>query len=100
MKDLAWLNMLGLITRARKLVTGEELVVKAVQKKKVHLVIVSEDASHNTKKKLQDKCDFYKVPLVIKGDREIIGRAIGKVERVVIGIEDPGFARKLQTLIE
>lgn len=88
MKDVAWLNTLGLITRARKLVTGEELVVKAIQKKKVYLVIVSEDASHNTKKKLQDKCNFYNVPLYFKGDREIIGRAIGKVERVVIGIED------------
>ncbi|MDQ0253671.1 ribosomal protein L7Ae-like RNA K-turn-binding protein [Evansella vedderi] len=100
MNDTAWLNTLGLAYRARKVVTGEELVVKAIQKKKVFLVIVSEDASDNTKKKLKDKCTYYHVPLVIKGERRLIGSAIGKAERVVVGIEDPGFAKKIKTLIE
>lgn len=96
----AWLNILGLIFRAGKLVTGEELVVKAVQKQRVNLVIVSEDASENTKKKLSDKCSHYGVPFYIRGDREAIGQAIGKAERVVIGIEDPGFAKKIKSILE
>ncbi|WP_088033786.1 YlxQ family RNA-binding protein [Evansella clarkii] len=95
-----WLNLLGLIYRAGKLVTGEELVVKAVQKQKLSLVIISEDASDNTKKKLSDKCSYYKIPFFIRGDREAIGQAIGKAGRVVIGIEDPGFAKKIRSIIE
>lgn len=44
------LNLLGLAMRARKLVTGEELVINEVRRGKVRLVILSEDASLNTKK--------------------------------------------------
>ncbi|MFA9558042.1 YlxQ family RNA-binding protein [Evansella sp. AB-rgal1] len=100
MTNSTWLNMLGLASRARKLITGEELVVKAIQKQKVYAVILSEDASLNTKKKIQDKCSFYKVPLMIIGNRQQIGNAIGKDERVVVGIEDAGFAKKIKSLIE
>ncbi|MDG5788991.1 YlxQ family RNA-binding protein [Evansella sp. AB-P1] len=99
-KPSSWLNMLGLASRARKLVTGEELVIKAIQKQKVHLVIVSEDASINTKKKVSDKCTFYNIPYIIKGDRGTLGRAIGKDERVIIGIEDKGFSNKISSIIE
>ncbi|MBU9720361.1 MULTISPECIES: YlxQ family RNA-binding protein [Bacillaceae] len=100
MSSTPWLNLLGLVYRAKKLVTGEELVIKAIQHKKVYLVIVSEDASDNTKKKVLNKCEFYQIPVVVKGDRTSIGNAIGKAERVVIGIEDPGFATKLRSIIE
>ena len=99
-ENKAWLNLLGLVLRAGKLVTGEELVVKAIQKQKVNLVILSEDASENTRKKVLDKCSFYNTPCIVKGDRETIGRAIGKAERVVIGISDQGFAKKIRSIIE
>ncbi|ADU30714.1 YlxQ family RNA-binding protein [Evansella cellulosilytica] len=100
MNEEKWLQTLGLVTRARKLITGEELVIKSIQKQKSFFVIVSEDASQNTKKKVTDKCKYYNIPYAIKGNRESIGRAIGKEERVVIGIEDAGFARKMRSIIE
>jgi len=45
------LSLLGLIARARKMITGEELVVAEIQKKRVHLVLLSKDASENTKRR-------------------------------------------------
>jgi ribosomal protein L7Ae-like RNA K-turn-binding protein len=95
-----WLSLLGLAVRARMLVSGEEMVLKEVRRNKMRLVILSTDASEGTKKKVSDKCNFYKVPLHVIGTREELGRAIGKEERVVIGVVDPGFAKKLVTLIE
>ncbi|SDY70555.1 Ribosomal protein L7Ae [Evansella caseinilytica] len=95
-----WLNTLGLIQRAGKLISGEELVTKAIQKKKVFFVLVSEDASENTKKKILNKCDYYNIPCAVKGDRSSIGRAVGKEERVVIGVGDAGFAKMMRSLIE
>lgn len=44
-------NLLGLAARARKIVSGDELIT-AISKKKVSLVLVASDASDNTKKKL------------------------------------------------
>ncbi|MEW9667675.1 YlxQ family RNA-binding protein [Ammoniphilus sp. 3BR4] len=88
-------QFLGLAQRAGKLVTGEELVVKAVRSKLAHLVILSGDASDNTKKKLMDKCRTYDIPLRLFADRYRLGHYIGKEQRVVIGVKDSGFAREL-----
>ena len=48
-------NLLGLATRARKTITGEELVVKEIRSQKAKLVVLSNDASKNTAKKINDK---------------------------------------------
>lgn len=47
------LQLLGLATRARKVVTGEELVIKEIQKGNAKLVILSSDASQNSRKKFK-----------------------------------------------
>lgn len=46
-----WISFLGLANRARKLISGEELVVREVRKQKAKLVLLASDASENTKKK-------------------------------------------------
>ncbi|EUJ60930.1 ribosomal protein L7Ae family [Listeria fleischmannii FSL S10-1203] len=50
MNDKA-LALLGLANRAKKLTTGEELVLKAVRREKAKLVIIAEDISERTAKK-------------------------------------------------
>lgn len=98
--DNAVVSLLGLAARARKLISGEELVLKELRKKKLQLVLLAADASEGTKKKVTNKCEYYKVPIRIIGDRSAIGQAIGKGERVVIGVIDNGFAKKLISLID
>jgi ribosomal protein L7Ae-like RNA K-turn-binding protein len=92
-------QFLGLASRARKLVTGEELVIKGIQNRQVELVIISQDASENALKKITDKCRTYNVPCIQFGDRDLLGQAIGKGPRVVIGVTDSGFSARLQQLI-
>ncbi|MFN7250797.1 MAG: YlxQ family RNA-binding protein [Anaerobacillus sp.] len=99
MKQPQWYSLLGLAARARKLVSGEELVIKSIRKKEVYLVIVANDASESTTKKLQDKCNFYNVTLKFAADRGQLGSAIGKHERVVVGVIDQGFAQKLLSIL-
>lgn len=45
------LNLLGLAARARKIVSGEEQVIKEVRSNGAKLVILATDASANTRKK-------------------------------------------------
>lgn|SRR5690554_2904451 len=94
------LSLLGLCYRARRLIAGEDQVLKEIQKRSVRLVIVAGDASEKTKKRFTDKCKFYQIPLRIVSNRNDLGKAIGKGERVVIGIADEGFSRKLISLID
>ena len=90
------LKTLGLALRAKKLLSGTDMVIEAIRKGQIYLVIVAEDASDNTKKMMQDKTTYYKVPLIIKHKMADLSNAIAKKNRAVIGITDAGFAKILQ----
>ena len=84
--------MLGLATKARKVVSGEFSVEKAVKEGKAVLVLVAEDASNNTKKLFTNMCAYYQVPMYLLSNKETLGHAIGKEIRASIAILDTGFA--------
>lgn len=94
------LNLLGLMTRAGKIVTGEELIIKSIQESKIKLLLIANDCGKNTKKKLIDKCDYYKVEKVEHFTIEEISKSIGRENRVAVGITDTGFSKKLVELIK
>lgn len=85
--------------RAGELVTGEELTLEAVRKGNVAIVLLANDASANTEKKVRDKCSYYNIPVYSPNDRYELGSAIGKEARVVIGIRSKGFAKKIAALL-
>ena len=94
------LNLLGIASRARKLIFGSDSVEKGLQDKKVTCVIVTSDSSLNTKNKFKKKCYFYKVPLILLSDSLEIGKAVGKKEAKVIGLCDQGFYESLEKLLK
>ena len=59
------LSMLGLAAKAGKIVSGEFSTEKAIKSGKAFIVIVSEEASENTKKMFRDKCSFYEIPIYL-----------------------------------
>jgi len=91
---------LGLAMRAGKLVTGEESVLKAIRSGEAKLVLLAEDASAGTRKKMNDKCASYDVPLIECGNREMLGGSIGKEARVIVAVLDNGFANMLRKSLE
>ena len=88
--------MLGLATRAGKIASGEFSTEKAVKSGSAFLVIVSEEASENTKKMFHDKCSFYQVPIYQYASKEALGNAIGKQFRASLAVLDEGFAKSLE----
>lgn len=89
-------RMLGLAARAGKVVQGEGRVADSIRCGKAKLVIVSEDASENTKKKFQNSCEYYSIPQLVCGDRYENGHATGKSFAVVMAVCDAGFADVLK----
>lgn len=98
MKNNKALNFLGLAFKAGKVISGNEIVVKAIQKKQVYLVLVANDASDNTKKKIIDKCTYYNVSYRISFNGEELGNSIGKSSRKVVAVTDQGFSNKLKLM--
>ena len=95
------LGMLGLASRARKLITGADLVCDAIRAGKyVGIVIVASDVSDNTKKRLENCCKHYGVECrFIKTDRDGLSNAVGKSNYVsAVAATDKNFASALLKL--
>ena len=88
-------SLFGLATRAGKMASGEFQTEMAIKSGTTFLIIIAKDASDNTKKLFQDKCSFYKVPILFLGTKEELGRAIGKEYRASLAILDKGFAEAI-----
>lgn len=86
------LNLLGLATKAGKAVSGEFSTEKSVKDGKAYLVIVSEEASDNTRKMFTNMCTYYEVPIYFFGNKEELGHFMGKGSRASLAILDEGFA--------
>ena len=89
------LSLIGLATKAGKTVSGEFSTEKSVKTGKGFLVIVAEDASENTRKKFQNMCDFYEVPVYFFSNKEELGRFCGKQFRASIAVQDENFAKAI-----
>lgn len=100
MKPDKVLSMLGLATKAGKVVSGEFSTEKAIKSGKAYLVMVAEDASENTKKEFSDSCSYYQVPFVIYGTKETLGHCIGKQMRASLAVIDEGFGREIAKKME
>lgn len=89
------LSLIGLATKAGKTVSGEFSTEKSVKTGNGFLVVAAEDASENTKKKFRNMCSFYQVPIYFYGDKESLGRAMGKEYRACLAIQDENFAKAI-----
>ena len=89
------LNLIGLATRAGKTASGELSTEKAVKSSRAYLVIVSEEASENTRKMFANMCTYYQVPICVFGRKDELGRACGKEMRASLAVMDEGLAGAL-----
>ena len=94
MKDKV-LSLLGLAARGRNLVSGGFSTEKAVKEGRAALVIVSREASDNTKKMFTNMCAFYKTPIYFYADKENLGKAIGKEMRSSVAVTNQGLAENI-----
>lgn len=90
------LSLIGLAMKAGKIASGEFSTEKAVKTKDGYLVIVAATASSNTKKKFQNMCSYYEVPIYFLGEKEEIGKAIGKEYRASLAVLDENFAKAIE----
>lgn len=94
------LNLLGLATKAGKTASGEFMTEKAVKSGKASLVLVSEDASENTRKMFLNMCTYYEVPMYVFGKKEELGHSMGKELRASLAVTDAGFSKALKRELE
>lgn len=90
------LGLLGLATRARKTVLGEELVLKAMAKEQQGIVFLASDAGSNITKKIQNKAKTYQYSVINNYTSNEISSAIGKKNRMLVLVSEQGFVKKFK----
>lgn len=90
---------LGIAQRARKLLIGET-AMKAIQSKEAKLVLIAEDCSLNTQKKILDKCTTYQVEVIKIAHSADLSYAIGRGHIVLVAISDDGFAKAIRNCLK
>ena len=96
MKRNSILSLISIAKKAGKTAAGEFQTENAVKSGKASVVIVSEEASDNTKKKFRNMCTFYEVPLYFYGGKVELGAAIGCEFRASIAVTDYGLGQALE----
>ena len=87
------LSLIGLAMKSGNVVSGEFMTEKAVKSGQAFLVIISSEASDNTRKKFSNMCEFYQVPYYVFGTKEELGHYMGKEMRASLAITDAGFSK-------
>lgn len=93
------LQQLGLATRARKVVFGEEFVLQGMAKQHASLVFLAIDAGDNIRKKIYDKATSFDAQVIESFTTSELSNAVGKEGRKVLLIQDRGFIELIQKTV-
>ncbi|MGI6123260.1 MAG: L7Ae/L30e/S12e/Gadd45 family ribosomal protein [Acetivibrionales bacterium] len=93
-------SFIGLAKKAGAILGGEGLSEQAVKRGKAYLVLITEDASLNTRKKIETALYNSSIPLVEFGNKEKLGQMLGKTFFSVISVTNRGFAERIKEMVE
>ena len=91
-------GLLGLAMRAGQLTAGADLALREIKAGKAAAVLVDEEASENTKKKLRDACAFRRVPMHIM-EAGLLDRACGREGRMAACLKKGGICDQILRLL-
>ncbi|CDA15957.1 MAG TPA: ribosomal L7Ae/L30e/S12e/Gadd45 family protein [Clostridiaceae bacterium] len=89
------LGLLGLSSRAGKVISGTDACIEYINKNKIKLMILAKDASDRTKLKFNQIAESKKIPIYEFGSIDEISKSIGKKNKAIIGITDINFSKEI-----
>lgn len=93
-------GMLGLATKAGKIVFGTEACMADLEKGKVKLLLLAEDSAERTKKHFKQICQAKEIPVLEILEIEELSKVIGKENKAVVGVKDEGFSKAIMRIID
>ena len=92
-------GLLGICAKAGDIVSGTDITIETIEKKKAKLVIVAKDCSEKTIKNIKFECDKNSVPIYVFGSIDEISKSIGKNNRGVLAIKNENLAKEIEKRI-
>jgi len=85
-------SLLQLCMKAGRLVCGIEASLRLLSRKKVYMLIYSEDLAQNTRQKILNKCEEIGIPVYCYSTKQKLGRLFNRRETGILSISDRNFA--------
>ena len=86
-------SAIGMANKAGKIISGTDACIRAIKAGTVELIILSEDASDNTRKKIMNACSYRNISCVVYGKGGMLGKVTGKNHRIVAGVRDKNLSK-------
>lgn len=93
-------TLLGMATKAGRLVSGTAAVEAGLKRHQVLLVICAADLAPRTIRNFNFWCEKYQASFFCYGTRSELGKWIGRPERGLIGITGADFAGAIRSRLE
>ncbi len=92
-------GLIGIATKAGKIVSGTDACLEEIKKGKVSLVLLASDSSDRTKNTFKQEAERSHIAAYEVLSIEEMSKAMGKINKAVIGIKDVGFSKKMIEII-
>ena len=89
-------GLIGLCMKAGKVSFGMDATINQIRLHKSKLVIIAKDSSMNTKNIIKRICEFENIRIIEFDTIEKKSKAIGKINKAIISIDDINFANAIQ----
>jgi ribosomal protein L7Ae-like RNA K-turn-binding protein len=86
-------SYLGFSKRSRSLISGYNSCIYGLERRKIRLLILTEDLAENTLDKFKRLAIAQGIPLRIYGTKDTISDMTGEDDRGIFGITDKNLAR-------
>ena len=90
---MSMLNILNSMKNSGELVFGINLLFENIEH--VHFIVMAQDISKKNEEKITRRINELKIPYVVVGSMQELGKVFNKEEITVIGIKDKKMARGL-----
>lgn len=87
---------IGMCYGSKNCVFGFDNAIKYIKRKKSHLILVSEEASEDTKKRIHDKCRYYNVDIETLDMRSVLEGLNLSSNIKIISINDINFKKLIK----
>ncbi|NYB74373.1 MULTISPECIES: ribosomal L7Ae/L30e/S12e/Gadd45 family protein [Sedimentibacter] len=85
-------SMLGIAKKGGNISIGYDATLINIKSNKSELVLLASDASDKTKKNVQFFCDQYDAKYIEYGEKEVLGKCLGRKVVGVLSITDKNIA--------
>ncbi|MDR0979062.1 MAG: ribosomal L7Ae/L30e/S12e/Gadd45 family protein [Lachnospiraceae bacterium] len=92
-------GLLGLCTKAGGLVSGTDICIETIDKRKARLLLVATDAAERTKENFKYLANQKNVTYLEFGTIEELSKSIGKNNKAVICITNKNLAQEVEKII-